>query len=214
MVKKRGNSIFGAMVSIQMDDLNSCLYLLNNFPFASDPADETMLDEFIAEHYQPPAEEWGEYEIKLRVNHRVELLVGFDEHETRYYLNDVFAGNSGGHFCLSLLTWNEFRAITGDSDLLFMLLLPFVVGDKGEKETIRQEIIAFLQRLPFKPEHVPRLAVYLTNHTVFEHDEETMFYRDEQLGLVCKRNHSMRNKLNEAEDIIRLNAVIALAANK
>ncbi|SHE77607.1 Imm19 family immunity protein [Pedobacter caeni] len=214
-------------------DLNFCIYLLMSYPFASDHETESMLDEFISDHYQMPDQEWqteltGEAKhhngndaqdwngttLQLEINEAVTLFVEYHPYETIFFFNEVYLGNTGGHFRLSLLKWTEFLQIIENresSGLLFFLLLTLVVGAADEKEMIRNEIEQRLKITAFKAEHHPIIAMYLSNHVVFDEDDAEMFFEDPKLGTCCKRNHSERNPKNNEEEIIMVNEVIKLA---
>ncbi|TBO40569.1 Imm19 family immunity protein [Pedobacter kyonggii] len=219
-------------MEFKLTDPQVCILLLMNFPFASDPEAEQMLDEFVAENYEIPSEEWftevsGDVDangeevspwngtvFSFVINEEVTLVVEFHPFEVVYFLNDVFIGNSGGHFMLSLLSWQEFLKIVEvveDDAMLFFVLLPFVVGAKGEEQEIRKEIEKHLEHMAFRAEHIPVIANFLVHHAIFNEDEPEMFYDDSELGKICKRNHSVRNKGNAAEDISRVNGLIRMA---
>src|SRR5687768_4905771 len=110
-------------MEFKLTDPKICILLLMNFPFAADPDAEQMLDEFLADNYEMPSEEWfmevsGDVDengqevdpwngtvFSFVINQQVTLVVEFHPFEVVYFLNDVFIGNSGGHFMLSLLSW-------------------------------------------------------------------------------------------------------------
>jgi len=217
-------------MEFKLTDPQICILLLMNFPFASNPETEQMLDEFIAENYEMPSDEWlkevsGDVDkdgeeispwngtvYSVVINEQVTLVVEFHTYEVVYFLNEVFIGNSGGHFMLSLLSWEEFQKIVevgGDDTMLFFLLLPFVVGTKDQKEEIKKEIENRLQSTAFSAVHIPVIACHLVHHAIFEEDEASMFYDDPELGKIGKRNHSVRNKDNA--DVLKVNQVIDLA---
>lgn len=219
-------------MEFKLTDPQICILLLMNFPFASDPEAEQMLDEFLIENYEMPSEEWftevsgdvdenGEEILPFKgtvysfvINPQVTLVVEFHPYEVIYFLNDVFIGNSGGHFMLSLFSWEEFLKIIrvrSNDTMLFFLLLPFVVGAKGAEHEIRKEIEKRLESMVFKTEHIPVIANYLVHHAIFEADKVEMFYNDPEIGIICKRNHSVRNKENEADEIARVNQLINMA---
>ena len=220
-------------MEFKLTDPQICILLLMNFPFAFNPDTERMLDEFLSDNYEMPSEEWltgvfGDVDesgaevnpwtgtvFSFVINTQVTLVVEFHPFEVVYFLNDVFIGNTGGHFMLSLLSWEEFLRIVkvgGDSAMLFFLLLPFVVGAKAEEEEIRKEIQKRLEHMVFNADHhIPVIANYLVNHTIFVEDEPDMFYDDPELGRICKRNHSVRNKQNTVGEILKVNELICMS---
>lgn len=223
------------MMELSLNDLNFCLQLLMDFPFACNHENETMLGEFLTEHYEMPDEAWykeltggtdsnnNEIEpwngttIRLKLNEKVTLFVEHHPFETIYFFNETYLGNTGGHFHLSLLTWHEFLQIVQHREketLLFFLLLPLVVGSNSELPTINAEIEKRLKELPFKQDHIHTIAKYLCNHCVFEDDEDRMFLEDPKKGTVCKRNHSQRNPEKDTQDIINVNVAILSAMEK
>lgn len=219
-------------MEFSLSDPNFCIQLLMDCPFASNHEDETMLSDFLIEHYKMPDEAWhreltggiyfGEEEtepwngtsLTLRINGKVNLLVEFHYFETIYFFNDLYLGNTGGHYHLSLFTWAEFLKIVQNREqenLLFFLLFPLVVGSKTELPAIEQELNRRLKELPLKQEHIPIIAKYLCGHTVFEDDEERMFLEDPQKGTVCKRNYSERSPEKDTQDLITINVAILSA---
>lgn len=222
-------------MELSLHDLNFCIRLMIDFPFACDHESERMLDDFLIEHYEMPNEQWFQElsggvspdglesepwtgnSLNIPINEKVTLTVEYHPFETIYFFNDTYLGNTGGHFHLSLLTWNEFSQIIQDREkesLLFFLLLPLVVGSKGELSIMKQEIEKRLKELPFQQEHIPIIAKYLCNHAVFEDDENTMFLEDPKKGTVCKRNHSERSAEKNTLDLITLNVAILSAMER
>jgi len=222
-------------MELSLNDLNFCIRLLMDFPFASNEEDETMLDDFLMEHYKMPDEAWftelsGEVDengveaqpwngttIKLKINGKVTFFVEYHPFETIYFFNDLYLGNTGGHYHLSLLTWNEFQQIVQGREketLLFWLLLPLVIGSKTELPAITAEIERRLRELPFQEEHISILTKYLAAHLVFEEDEEQMFLEDPKKGTVCKRDNSERNPKQDTQNLINVNVAILSAMEK
>lgn len=222
-------------MELSLNDLNFCIQLMLDFPFACNHEDETMLDDFLIEHYKMPDESWFQElsggvdpdrqepepwngtVLAVKINHKTTLFVEYHPFETIYFFNGTYLGNTGGHFHLSLLSWNEFSQIIQDREkesLLFFLLLPLVVGSKSELPMIKSEIERRLKTLPFKQEHISIIAKSLCNHAVFEEDEERMFLEDPKKGIICKRNHSERNPAKDTQDIINVNVAILSAMEK
>ena len=220
------------MMELSLNDLNFCLRLLLDFPFACRHEDETMLDDFLTEHYEMPDESWfrelsGEVDaegqetepwngttIKLKINDKVTFFVEYHPFETIYFFNDLYLGNTVGHYHLSLFTWDEFLQIIGKREketVLFFLLLPLVVGTKQQRTAIRQETERRLNELPFRKEHVAQIAQYLVNHCSFEDDEEILFLEDPKAGTVCLRENSERNPKRSIQDLITINVAILTA---
>ncbi len=226
------------MNSIPLTPENKDIWLYHftaNFPFADNPEDETMLDEFIMENYELPGLDWfdkftgsksedGEESgpwngcsLNIRINSQVVLGIEFHPYETIFFLNHTFIGNTGGHFRLSLIKWQELKAITEGrniSDIIFMMLLPLATGNAAERKEIAMEIEKRLahEPFPFREKDVPEIARYLTNHLVFEKDVE--YQQHPEAGTITDRNHSCRNVHNNTvEEIKAVNNLIQLAMN-
>ena len=109
-------------IEFSTSDLNFCIELLMSYPFACDHETESMLDEFISDNYQMPDQEWyteltGESELhngnetkpwkgttlQVEINEQVTLFVEYHPYETIFFFNEVYLGNTRGHFHLSLL---------------------------------------------------------------------------------------------------------------
>jgi len=220
------------LMEVSLHDLSFCIRLLMDFSFACNHENETMLDEFLAEHYSMPDEQWQRElsggvdadgqepepwkgsSLNLRINGKVTFTVEYHPFETIYFFNDLYIGNTGGHFHLSLLTWSEFLQIIRNREketLLFFLLLPLVVGSKQERTAIRQETEKRLRELPFQKEHVPVIAHYLVNHCSFEDDGEHLFMENPKAGTICLREHSERNPKKDIQSLIAINVAILTA---
>lgn len=217
-------------MDLSLNNLNFCIEIMYNFTFACDHESETMLDEFLYDNYPMPNDEWfaelkgtendeswNGYVLSIIINPKVTLFVEFKPDETAYFFNETYLGNSGGHSFLSLLKWNEFNSIIKEnknSDLLFFLLLPLVVGELAQKEIIKKSISLKLRNTPFKENHIPELTNYLINHLIFEDDDDVMFEEHHELGLISKRRHSVRNLNNSASDIKNINKIIETAIQR
>lgn len=211
------------MIEISLDDLDFCICLFSNFPFAANHETETMLSDFLAEHYPSPSDEYLEefcgtesergMRLLVRINEDVCFIAEFHHSETVYFFNHTYIGNSGGHFRLSLLSWQEFQQMVNQVEYphaLFFLLLPLVVGKKSEASAIKTAITAQLLKLPFQENHKEIIADYLTNHCVSDSKQDP-FFATKELGVLCRRNHSERNALNNKESILEVNRLIELA---
>jgi len=214
------------MMDIKTEDKQFWMfYLMTCFPFASDDELEIMLDEFLLENYEldipridngNETEPWDGSSIHVKINDTVTLHVELHTSEATYFLNNVWIGNTGGNFELSLLSWLEFKAIARDSRNLFMLLLPFVVGSISEHDEIFDAIKNNLLKLPleFENAHIDTITRFLVSHLIFEDETNVGFEDDAEFGVVCNRNHSRRNKnsaMNMKEEIKEINKLIKLA---
>lgn len=218
------------MVTLHLSDPYFCIFLLMQFPFASDGDKEMMLDEYITEHFEMPTEQWFEElcgtaskdesvawngtTYVYKINEAVTLYVEFHPYETVYFFNDTYLGNTGGHFHLSLFSWNELmQMISQDSvqpSLLFLLLLPLTIGN-AEEHIILQEINKQLGYSALPAEHIPAISRFLYPHLVFTDPELNVFEYKKGIGLVSARSHSERYAQRPSEDLIAINTIIAAA---
>lgn len=213
-------------MQLQLSDKNFCLFLLTQFPFAADDETETMLTDYLPEHFEmPPADWWEEltgatedpwngYTYVHRLNEAVTFFAEFHPNGTVYFFNDTYLGNTGGNFHLSLLTWKELQTITGkdetDRSLLFFLLLPLVAGSQSERPEIEAAIAAHLQEMALElpADKLTVITRYLASHLIFDEEEKNIFEHVPNAGLAINRNHSERNRQNKAEDLVRINQII------
>jgi hypothetical protein len=206
-------------------------YLGYNFPNASSERDQSMIDEFIFSEYPYPSQEWYEnlvgnacgnpdipcngVNLEFPINKDVCFIVEFHHEATRFYLNDTYMGETGGHYHLSCLKWKELLSLVesqANSLYIFFLMLPLVVALPNESKEARVEIEKYLRNLPFKNEDIPVIADYLLSHMV---KKENAFEEKENTGTICTYNHSMRNpKCNDEVDILELNRLIIQAVNR
>ena len=226
-------------MELSLHNKNFYFFLLLHFPFASNDDLEMMLDEYMFENFETPSCEWfdeltglldeNKEEIEPwngltyvhKLNTHVTLYDEFHPLETVYFFNDTFLGNSGGNFQLSLFSWDEFQAIIRheaqhDASLLFLLLLPLVIGTKSKRVEIEAKIQEELQKsvLQLSDEHVSHLTAFLTHHLIFDDDDKNQLIYHKDIGLVTKRNHSQRNEHHDKTDLIAINEIIALATQK
>lgn len=153
-------------MELSLSDPNFCIQLLMDFPFACKQENETMLSDFLEENYKMPdeawhkeltggtnheeneSEPWNGTSLAIKINEKTTLFVEYHPFETIFFFNDLYLGNTGGHYHLSLFTWNELLQIVQHHEkesLLFFLLLPLVVGTKQERAAIREETEKHLQ---------------------------------------------------------------------
>lgn len=213
-------------MQLHLSDKNFCLFLLTQFPFAADNEAEIMLTDYLPEHFDMPPGEWWEeltgetedpwngYTYVHRLNEAVTFFAEFHPNETVYFFNDIYLGNTGGNFHLSLLTWEELQTITGkdqtDPSLLFFLLLPLVVGSQSERPEIEAAIAARLQEMALElpADKLAAITRFLSSHLIFAEEEKNIFEHVPNAGLAINRNHSERNRGNNTEDLAGINQVI------
>jgi len=223
-------------MELSLTDMNFCIYLMMQFPFACDDDEEMMLSDYLPANYKMPASEWyneltgkqdengDEIEpwrgitLICEINAQVTLYVEFHSTETVYFFNDIYLGNTGGHFHLSLLSWRELLEIVDqypqNPSLLFLLLLPLTIGNEPEKEEIELETRKHLKQTVLNPEHFPVISKHLCRHLIFEDVEMNVFEYKHGIGLVSKRNHSERLNTNEVATLLKVNEVISMATKK
>ncbi|NML39542.1 immunity protein 19 [Chitinophaga sp. G-6-1-13] len=213
-------------MDLQLSDKNFCLFLLAQFPFASDHTLEMTLTDYLPENFEMPSGEWLDeltgqadvpwdgYTYAHRLNDTVTFYAEFHPHATVYFFNDTYLGNTGGHFHLSLLSWEELQAIVNndktDPSLLFWMLLPLAAGNESEQPGIEAAIARHLKmmELDLQADQLSIITKFLTSHLVFSEEERNTFEYKTGVGLVTHRNHSERNCNNDAETLIKVNEVI------
>lgn len=213
-------------MDLHLSDKNCCLFLLAQLPFASDDTLEMTLTDYLPENFDMPEGEWLDaltgktddpwdgYTYKHRLNELVTLYAEFHPRETVYFFNNTYLGNTGGHFRLSLLSWEELQAIvkkdTTDPSLLFWMLLPLAGGNESERPEIEAAVAGHLKNtaLDLDAEQLETITRFVTSHLVFSEEEMNAFEYKTGIGLVTRRNHSERNLHNDAETLIKINEVI------
>lgn len=214
-------------MELHLSDRNFCLFLLTQFPFASDDALETTLTDYLPENFEMPPGEWFDeltgqtetpwdgYTYMHRLHETVTFYAEFHPHETVYFFNDTYLGNTGGHFHLSLLSWEELQSIVNndqtDPALLFWMLLPLTIGIASQRPDMEAVIAAHLKNtaLDLQADQLDIVTQFLTSHLVFLEEEEDVLEYKTNVGLVTSRNHSERNRNNSDEDLTKLNELIA-----
>lgn len=213
-------------MQLDLSDKNFCLFLLTQFPFASDDEAEITLTDYLPEHFtMPPADWWEEltgktedpwdgYTYVHRLNEAVTFFAEFHPAETIYFFNDTYIGNTGGNFHLSLLRWTELKNIVSkdetDPSLLFFMLLPLVAGNQSERTEIAATIAGHLKEmaLDLPADQLATLTRFLSSHLIFEEEERNIFEHLPDAGWVTDRNHSERNRRNRVEDLLSINQLI------
>ncbi|QJB31467.1 immunity protein 19 [Chitinophaga oryzae] len=216
-------------MQLNLSDKNFCLFLLTQFPFASDDELETMLTDYLPEHFSMPPGEWWEeltgkteapwdgYTYVHRLNEAVTFFAEFHPNETIYFFNDTYLGNTGGNFHLSLLRWTELQAIISkdetDPSLLFFMLLPLVAGNRSELAEITAAITDHLKEMALElpADQLEILTRFLGSHLIFGEEESDIFEHLPDTGWAINRNHSERNRRNRAEDLRSINQLIGSA---
>lgn len=223
-------------MKLNLSNQDFCLYLISQFPFAADDEKEIMLTDYLMEHFEMPAKDWLEeltgqteedggepdpwtgYTYIHEVNDKVTLFAEFHSFNTVYFFNDIYLGNTGGHFHLSLLTWTELKEIIANDKTegspLFLLLLPLVIGNESEKPEIESKILEALQQtaLHMNEVHLEQITKFLTSHLIFGESEKNRFTPKEHIGLTTTRNHSERNEQHRDEELQQINEIISLAS--
>ncbi len=211
---------------LSIEDRKFAIELLSSLAFAHNDVEEIMFYEYLFGLYGEDEIWWtslvGESDeicgttLRFTINHAVTFIVEFYPSETVYFFNDIFLGLSGGNAELSLLSWDEFLAITQNRNeelTLFFLLLPLVVGTKKQEEDISQYITQKLLQLPLDPQYTEQTISYILSHLIFPTDEPTPFIETPS-GLICTRNHSQRNRSQGEEGIEMVQSVIRLAMHE
>ncbi|MBC9909910.1 Imm19 family immunity protein [Chitinophaga varians] len=213
-------------MDLHLSDRNFCLFLLAQFPFASDDMLEMTLTDYLPEHFDMPTGEWLDeltgktddpwngHTYMHRLNASVTFYAEFHPHETVYFFNDTYLGNTGGHFHLSLLSWEELQAIVNndatDPSLLFWLLLPLTIGKESERSGIEAAIAGHLKNtaLDLQADQLETITRFVTSHLIFSEEESHAFEYKTDIGLVTHRGHSERNHHNDVGSLTKVNEVI------
>ncbi|MBV7531046.1 Imm19 family immunity protein [Chitinophaga sp. sic0106] len=217
-------------MELTLSNRNFCLFLLTQFPFASSDDLEIMLSDYLFDHFEMPSGEWlsgltgteeedpwSGYTFAHPLNEQVTLYAEFRPHETVYYFNDTYLGNTGGHFHLSLFSWEELKALTAkatrNESLLFLLLLPLTVGNVAEQAEIEALISQHLHNtsLALNAEQLELITQFLSRHLIFEDHEQNIFEILRNVGPVINRNHSERSRKKEDEALLIVNKAIESA---
>ncbi len=222
-------------MDLSLSNKDFCLFLLLQFPFGADDTEGIMLVDYVIENFEMPSASWlaaltgetdpsGEevlpwqgYTFVHPLNDAVTFYAEFHPYETIYFFNDVYLGNSGGHFHLSLLSWRELQTIIAQEQanpsLLFLLLLPLVIGNEAEQEEIGREVTVHLRQMVvhFEEEQLRMITAMLCRHLVFRDKVMNVLRYREHTGWVTSRNHSERNEFIADEDLRRINEVIKMA---
>lgn len=223
-------------MKLNLSNPDFCKYLLSQFPFATDDEKEMMLSDYMMEHFEMPAKDWLEelsgqteedggepdpwigYTYIHEVNDKVTLFAEFHSYNTVYFFNDIYLGNTGGHFHLSLLSWTELKEIIANDKAerspLFLLLLPLVIGNESERTEIESKILEALQQtaLDLNETHLGQLTKFLTRHLIFRDSPKNILLPKEHVGLTTSRNHSERNEKHSDEELKQINEIISLAS--
>lgn len=223
-------------MKLNLSNRDFCIYLLSQFPFAADDEKEMMLSDYLMEQFEMPAKHWLEeltgqteedggeldpwngYTYIHEVNDKVTLFAEFHSYNTVYFFNDIYLGNTGGHFHLSLLTWAELKEVIANDKTelspLFLLLLPLVIGNESEKPEIESKILEALQQsaLDLNDAHLEQITKFLSSHVIFRESEKNKLTHKEHIGLTTSRNHSERNQQHSDEELQQINEIISLAS--
>lgn len=225
-------------MELTLSNRDFCIYLLTQFPFAVDEEKEMMLSDYIMEYPGMPSEDWIEelsgktgkdgqktepwngYTYVHQINPQVTFYAEFHPYNTVYFFNDIYLGNTGGHFHLSLLSWQEFKQIVAkdkyERSPLFLLLLPLTIGRNRETSEIEHAILEELRNtsLAFTEEQLQEVVKFICRHVVFKEEEKNILTHREAIGLVTNRNHSERNHQHTDEELVSINEIIRLATGK
>ncbi|MCX5467351.1 Imm19 family immunity protein [Acinetobacter nematophilus] len=169
-----------------------------------DEEKELNLDEAIEEMtgldlYSREIKEWymsflPEYTDQAKRNYHLAIRsklyvdIQFTPEEIRYYLNDLYIGNIGGHFEAWFFSLKEFQRLQL-TDLHFLLLLPMLAVEQNQSTVVTALIAKRLSNIKSFQGHEDYIASCLVNGLVLQQD----FYLDESVGVCNHQNHSIRN---------------------
>ncbi|RZG48016.1 Imm19 family immunity protein [Acinetobacter wuhouensis] len=127
-------------------------------------------------------------------NHRfsagsnIQVDIEFAQDHINYYFNDLYIGNLSGHFEAWFFTLDEFLGFKLD-DQNFLLLLPMLGVEHQQISEIKIQISKRLQHIIAFQGHEEYIAGCIVNGLKMNQE----FYKDKQVGICNRQNHSIRN---------------------
>lgn len=114
--------------------------------------------------------------------------IQFAQEQINYYLNDLYIGNLGGHFEAWFFTLEELLSFQLN-DQHFLLLLAMLGVEPQQTLDVRIQISKRLNNIPSFQGQQDYIANCIVNGLRMNQE----FYQDEQIGILNRQNHSMRN---------------------
>ncbi|MFW1985742.1 Imm19 family immunity protein [Acinetobacter guillouiae] len=114
--------------------------------------------------------------------------IQFAQEQINYYLNDLYIGNLGGHFEAWFFTLEELLSFQLN-DQHFLILLAMLGVEPQQTLDVRIQISKRLNNIPSFQGQQDYIANCIVNGLKMNQE----FYQDEQIGILNRQNHSMRN---------------------
>lgn len=114
--------------------------------------------------------------------------IQFAQEQINYYLNDLYIGNLGGHFEAWFFTLEEFLSFQLN-DQHFLLLLAMLGVEPQQTLDAKIQISKRLNNIQTFQGQQDYIANCIVNGLRMNQE----FYQDEQIGILNRQNHSMRN---------------------
>lgn len=132
----------------------------------------------------------------LAIHSKLYIDIQFTPEEIRYFLNDLYIGNIGGHFEAWFLSLKEFQRLQS-TDLDFLLLLPMLAVEQNQLKVVTELIAKRLSNIKSFQGHEEYIASCIVNGLIIQND----FYLDEAVGVCNHQNHSVRNLQQHPDDM-------------
>lgn len=132
----------------------------------------------------------------LAIHSKLYIDIQFTPEEIRYFLNDLYIGNIGGHFEAWFLSLKEFQRLQ-PTDLDFLLLLPMLAVEQNQLKVVTELIAKRLSNIKSFQGHEEYIASCIVNGLIIQND----FYLDEAVGVCNHQNHSVRNLQQHPDDM-------------
>jgi len=140
------------------------------------------------------------------------FLIEFEDHEIRFFLNDIYFGNLGGHFEAWFLTWDELLSLQ-QFEQLFLLMLPMTAIEREQRDHAKQIIYNHLKTVPQFQQSAEYISKCILNGLLIDE----VFFELDEVGTVNNQNHSVRNIRKYPrykENVIELNKIFKKICNK
>lgn len=126
------------------------------------------------------------YQFSISADIRVDIQ--FTQEQINYYLNDLYIGNLSGHFEAWFFTLEELLSFQLN-DQHFLLLLTMLGVEPQQTLEAKIQISKRLNNILLFQGQQDYIANFIVNGLKMNQE----FYQDEQIGILNRQNHSMRN---------------------
>ncbi|WP_327857239.1 Imm19 family immunity protein [Acinetobacter guillouiae] len=128
--------------------------------------------------------------------------IQFAQEQINYYLNDLYIGNLGGHFEAWFFTLEEFLSFQLN-DQHFLLLLAMLGVEPQQTLDAKIQISKRLNNIQTFQGQQDYIANCIVNGLRMNQE----FYQDEQIGILNRQNHSMRNVELYPDDLEQIKTI-------